>query len=334
MSQIREPVARSKQTLATLYESIHIELEQVESRLRAELVSEHSGVQAVLKHGLRLGGKRLRPALLLLAGQAVGPLTDDHITLAAVVEMIHTATLVHDDVLDEAVIRRHVDTVNARWNNETSVLLGDFLFTHAFYMASTLESTDACRTIGRATNIVCDGELRQTLSRGDTLLSEEDYRTIIGRKTAELCACCCQLGAQAANAETDTVQELASFGHALGIAFQITDDLLDLEGDEQNMGKSLGTDLAKQKMTLPLIHARDHLQPTEQKEFLDLLGKEGPIDREELFQWLGHHDSLAYARSEAQQAADRAASHLACLAPSAAKETLLAIAKFVVARQM
>ena len=169
--------------------------------LQNELHSEHPRSYAVIRHGLGLGGKRLRPALLLLAGQAVGRLVDEHIVLAAVVEMIHTATLVHDDVLDEAAVRRHVDTVNARWNNETSVLLGDFLFTHAFYLSSTLDSTYACRTIGRSTNIVCDGELRQTLSSGDVNLSEEDYLAIVEAKTAELCACCCELGAHYAGGD-------------------------------------------------------------------------------------------------------------------------------------
>src|SRR5262249_5721018 len=162
------------------------ELRRVDIRLHEELRSDHPDADAVIRHGIRLAGKRLRPALLLLAGQAVGKLGDDHVTLAAVVEMIHTATLVHDDVLDEAALRRHIDTVNARWNNETSVLLGDFLFTHAFYLASTLESTYACRTIGRSTNIVCDGELRQTITSGDVTLSEDDYLAIVDAKTAEL----------------------------------------------------------------------------------------------------------------------------------------------------
>ena len=194
MSTVRQPPADLQQTLAALYATVGSELRRVDTRLADELQSDHAQANEVIRHGIRLSGKRLRPALLLLAGQAVGPLRDEHITLAAVVEMIHTATLVHDDVLDEAAIRRHEDTVNARWNNETSVLLGDFLFTHAFYLASTLESTYACRTIGRATNIVCDGELRQTITSGDVNLSEDDYLAIVEAKTAELCACCLRAG--------------------------------------------------------------------------------------------------------------------------------------------
>ena len=137
--------------------------------------SNYPFVDELVRYGCLLGGKRLRPALLLLAAKATGQVTDDHLTLAAVVEMIHTATLVHDDVLDEASVRRHLATVNARWDNEASVLLGDFLFSHAFYLASTLESTLACRLIGRSTNIVCEGEMRQKGSRADFSLDEASY---------------------------------------------------------------------------------------------------------------------------------------------------------------
>ena len=322
-----------RDTLASLYATIGPELCRVDARLAAELHSDFPEADAVICHGVRLGGKRLRPALLLLSGQAVGPLRDEHMTLAAVVEMIHTATLVHDDVLDEAAIRRHEDTVNARWNNETSVLLGDFLFTHAFYLASTLESTYACRTIGRATNIVCDGELRQTLASGDVRLSEDDYLAIVEAKTAELCACCCELGAHYAGGDSETVNRLDAFGRYLGIAFQIADDLLDLEGNEAATGKSLGTDLAKRKMTLPLIHARDSLSPPDRKRFLAALAADATAEREALLEWLAAHDSLGYTRARAQAYADRAQCQLDCLPDSRARDALAALAEFAVARR-
>jgi octaprenyl-diphosphate synthase len=319
--------------LAVLYASIKPELRRVDARLHDELHSDHPEADAVIRHGIRLAGKRLRPALLLLAGQAVGELGDDHITLAAVVEMIHTATLVHDDVLDEAALRRHIDTVNARWNNETSVLLGDFLFTHAFYLASTLDSTFACRLIGRSTNIVCDGELRQTITSGDVNLSEEDYLAIVEAKTAELCACCCELGAHYAGGDSDAVARLASFGRNLGIAFQIADDLLDLEGNESATGKSLGTDLAKCKMTLPLIHCRENLEPHERAAFLTALVADRATGRDALLARLARHDSFTYARDQAQLYADRAQAELAGLAESPAKEALSALAEFAIARR-
>ena len=181
--------------------------------------------------------------------------------------MIHTATLVHDDVLDEASIRRHEDTVNARWNNQTSILLGDYLFTHAFFLASSLDTTFGCRTIGRSTNIVCEGELLQTAASGNFELSREEYFKIIQAKTAELCACCCRLGAHYAGGDEQTVEKMAMFGWKLGSSFQIADDLLDLIGDPETVGKSLGTDLSKRRMTLPLILLRDQLGGAATSEF-------------------------------------------------------------------
>ena len=184
-----------------LYEPIKDHLEAAEDVLRQELKNDSPFVNELLQYGGQLGGKRLRPALLLLTATATGSVTPDHYVLAAVVEMIHTATLVHDDVLDEADMRRHLATVNSRWNNETSVLLGDYLFTHAFYLASTLESTYACRRIGRSTNIVCEGELRQVGNRGNHALREDEYFDIINGKTAELCACACHLGREVCRSE-------------------------------------------------------------------------------------------------------------------------------------
>src|SRR5258706_10969277 len=169
--------------LQLLLAPIADELKEVERILKAELSSEHPFVNELVSYGCMLGGKRLRPALLLLTAKAAGGSAKPaHLTLATVVEMIHTATLVHDDVLDDAVMRRHLATVNARWDNEASVLLGDFLFTHAFYLASTLDSVLGCRLIGRATNIVCEGELRQKGSRGKFDLSESEYLEIVEAK--------------------------------------------------------------------------------------------------------------------------------------------------------
>ena len=167
--------------------------------------------------------------------------------------MIHTATLVHDDILDESMVRRHAATVNAEWGNETAVLMGDYLFTHAFHLAASLETTLACRWIGHATNLVCEGEMQQVHNRGNFDLDEEDYFAIIRGKTAELTAVSCRLGAHYAGAPESTVRAMDDYGRDLGVAFQIADDVLDLWGEERAIGKSLGTDLEKQKLTLPLI---------------------------------------------------------------------------------
>src|SRR6185436_1221325 len=224
--------------LQSLFAPITAELAEVEALLKAELRSDYPFVDELVRYGCLLGGKRLRPSLLLLVAKAAGgQATPDHITLAAVVEMIHTATLVHDDVLDEAQMRRHLATVNSRWDNEASVLLGDFLFTHAFYLASTLDSVLGCRLIGRATNIVCEGELRQKGSRGNFELTEQEYLSIIEGKTAELTAVSCRLGAMFSGASEKLAGEMDGFGRDLGIAFQIADDLLDVLGEERTTGK-------------------------------------------------------------------------------------------------
>ncbi|WP_425400588.1 polyprenyl synthetase family protein [Aeoliella sp.] len=331
MTRVGATTAGSRRAVGDMFADIRTSLEGVERRLQEELRSRHDNVDQVVRHGYRLGGKRLRPALLLLAGQATGELTDAHETLAVVVEMIHTATLVHDDVLDEADLRRHVDTVNARWGNETSVLLGDFLFSHAFYLAATVGTAEACQLIGKSTNRVCEGEMQQTLAEGDLSLSEDDYYSIIDAKTAELCACCSELGARFSDADDQTVAALASYGRNLGMAFQIADDLLDLAGDEQATGKSLGRDLAKRKMTLPLIHARDTLVDGPRTSFLALLEQGTQVAA--TVATLKELGSLDYARGVAQQFAEKAAADLSCLADSPAKATLEHLAAFVVSRQ-
>ncbi len=316
-----------------LYAPIAAELAASEDLLRGELTSDDPFVDGLVKHAFRLGGKRLRPALLLLAARATGPLVRDHVVLAAVVEMIHTATLVHDDVLDEAALRRHRDTLNARNGNEASVLVGDFLFTHAFYLASSLQTTFACQTIGRATNIVCAGELRQINSRGNFALSEAEYLAIIEAKTAELCACCCRLGAHYAGAEADVEDALARYGRNLGIAFQITDDMLDLVGDELSMGKSLGTDLEKQKPTLPLIRLLAEASSGQRTELIELLGSDNCADRQQVNLWLERSDALEYTRERAQWYANQARDAANSLPGSAAAEALAKLAELVISRQ-
>jgi octaprenyl-diphosphate synthase len=320
--------------LRTLYAPVAAELAEVEALLKAELKSDYPFVDELVRYGCLLGGKRLRPALLLLTAKAIGGrATREHITLAAVVEMIHTATLVHDDVLDEAQMRRHLATVNARWDNEASVLLGDFLFTHAFYLASTLDSVLGCRLIGRATNVVCEGELRQKGSRGDFRLSETEYLEIIEAKTAELTAVSCRLGALFANAGEDVVEQMDGFGRDLGIAFQIADDLLDVLGEEHATGKSLGTDLEKQKPTLPVIRALETAKASDRQAILELVS--GDERRPELLApYLERYEAVEYARQRAYGFANRARRRLDFLAASPARDVLAATTEFVVCRSM
>lgn len=328
MSSVRPLPIDTKSLLSELFEPIRRDLAIADALLEAELKHSNPFIDELAQRSYRVGGKRLRPALLLLSAQAVGGVNAAHHTLAAVVEMVHTATLVHDDVLDEATLRRHEETINARWENQVSVLLGDYLFTHAFYLASTLETTHGCRTIGRSTNIVCEGELLQNAASGNFDLSREQYLRIIDAKTAELCACCCNLGAHYAGGDEATVDHLQQFGRHLGMAFQIADDLLDLEGDEQTTGKSLGTDLAKEKMTLPLIYLRDELGPGEQERLRSLAAEPDS----QLLTWLEDSGALSHARDVALAHSQLAEQELATLPDSPAKEALLTTCQFVTRR--
>ncbi len=315
---------------ARMYLPIATEMEQVEETFRREMHSSYKYVDELVRYGVMLGGKRLRPALLLLTARAVGEVCPAHITLATVVEMIHTATLVHDDVLDNAATRRHLATVNARWDDEASVLLGDFLFSHAFYMTAAVDAA-ACRTIGRATNIVCEGELRQKGSRGCFELTEEDYYGIINAKTAELTAVCCELGARYAGASDAVATNMQSYGRELGIAFQIADDLLDFTGEEHETGKTLGTDLQQQKPTLPLIHTLNNTaSAAERVAILDLLADQSPVTA--ILPHLDANGSLEYARQQAIAFADRAIARLESVPASPAKEVLRMLPDFAVRR--
>ncbi|HEY4308583.1 MAG TPA: polyprenyl synthetase family protein [Pirellulales bacterium] len=334
MSRLADVSGESnKGLLERLYNPIAEELAQAEDILRSELRSKFPFVDELVRHSFRLGGKRLRPALVLLAAKATGTVAHDHLVLAAVMEMIHTATLVHDDVLDQASLRRHLDTVNARWGNETSVLLGDYLFTHSFYLASTLGTTFACRTIGKATNIVCEGELRQIASRGNYDLTEQAYFDIIEAKTAELCSCCCRLGAHYAGADAEVEESLARFGRYLGIAFQIIDDLLDMQGDEDTTGKSLGTDLEQRKPTLPLIRLLGQVDQAQRATIIAALETNAPDCDGALDRWFEASDALAYTRDKARWYVDLARAELAQLPTSDARTVLESVAEFSLERQ-
>ncbi len=333
MQQLTEDRAKVSRALQLLYAPVRRELEQVEQVLRAELRSDHPFVDRLVRHGFRLGGKRLRPALVLLSAKASGTLCSEHLVLAAAVEMIHTATLIHDDVLDEATLRRHLETVNARWDNEASVLLGDYLLARSIRMASEVDGSFACRAIGDAAQTMCEGELRQIQTRGNYDLSEEEYLEIIASKTAALTACCCRLGSHYAGAEPAVCRTLTRFGRHLGVAFQIADDLLDVLGDEATAGKSLGTDLAKQKPTLPLIRLLSGVSRRDRTEIIEVLSRSGNHHREALRPWIHGSDAVSYARDKAFWYARLAADELDGLPPTETRDVLKRLTGFVVTRE-
>ncbi len=333
MNEAAEHRVETPQTLPALYAPIQGGLEQVEELFRDVLRSKYPFVDDLVKYGFRLGGKRLRPALVLLSGLACGGQTPAHPLLAAAMEMIHTATLIHDDVLDEATVRRHLDTVNARWDTETSVLLGDYLFARALCLASSLDDVFASREIHHATRVMCEGELRQIESRGDYSLTEEQYYEIVRGKTAALTASCCRLGAHYACGDVEAEESLARYGMHLGVAFQIADDLLDVLGDEAKVGKSLGTDLLKQKSTLPLIRLLDRASAETRVRLIAQLRSSDNHHGEMLRPYWDSTDSIEYSREKAALSCQLAVRELETLPPSAARDSLAGLAEFVVRRQ-
>lgn len=325
-------------TAAECFLPILDDLRRVDEVLRERLNSDAPYVDELLRYVADLGGKRLRPALLLLAAKASRDVQPAHHVLAAVVEMIHTATLVHDDVLDEAEERRHRPTVHRRWGVKTAILLGDHLFSRAFHLASTVGDAETCEIIGRSTNIVCEGELWQNGESGKWEMPEEDYLTMIGQKTAELCACCCELGARHAGASVEVVEALRRYGNYLGIAFQIADDVLDLTGRSELTGKSLGTDLHLGKPTLPLIHWLARMSPGERRAkirgLVDATAKNGDGRdlRGDIGRGIASSGAVDYALARARAFAESARGELEQLAPSDAKDSLTRLCQFVVAR--
>jgi len=308
------------------------DLAEVERILVRTVTARRGHVAKLVNHVERYRGKRLRPILLLLTARACGQVSRAHHILAAVVEMIHTATLVHDDVLDEAQLRRHVPTINAHWGNKASILLGDMLFSQAFHLASTVGDAHACEIIGRATDRVCEGELHQIMERGNLDLSESEYLDIIDGKTAELTACCCRLGALYAGADELVVEQMSDFGRCLGTAFQIADDLLDLTGREDATGKTLGTDLHQQKLTLPIIHMLQRL-PAEKAAQARRLLAEPPMTRESWWPLLQETGAVQYARHCADEHAAKARHALRCIPASDARDVLESLTDWSIRRE-
>ncbi len=238
--------------LTELYAPIGKEIDRLERFLAKEFAAEDEFIVSLLEHVRRFRGKRIRPALLLIIGKTgSGHVSKDQIKIAAVVELIHTATLVHDDILDDASLRRNVETVHKRWGERAAVLLGDFIYSRAFALST--EVPGMAQILSRTTNTICEGELLQIRHRFQPDFSEEVYLEIIHKKTAILYGVACELGARLAGFDETDCRRFHAFGIGLGAAFQIVDDCMDYAVDETVVGKSLGTDLHQGKVTLPLI---------------------------------------------------------------------------------
>jgi octaprenyl-diphosphate synthase len=245
--------APAPDSLARVTALVQPHLDQVEQRIVDQAAAFDPAIEGYVSYAIGGRGKRLRPLVALLSGGATGEINSEHVDLAVIVELIHVATLVHDDVMDEAQRRRAQPTVNARWGNSLSVLLGDCLFAHALNLSTQFKNSEIGRAIARAAKEICSGEMIQTQRRFDLKLGVEDYLRIVKMKTGSLFAVAAELGATISQADSKIIERLKDFGMRVGTAYQIYDDCLDIAGEESASGKTLGTDLRKGKFTLPIL---------------------------------------------------------------------------------
>jgi octaprenyl-diphosphate synthase len=315
-------------TLDFLNSVIGDDMAAVDRVLRESLESDVVMIREVASYIIAGGGKRLRPALLLLAARACGYEGRDHHTLAAAIEMIHTATLLHDDVVDESQLRRGHATANARFGNPASVLVGDFLYSRTFQLMVGVNRMRVLSIVADATNLIAEGEVLQLLHTGDAAVDERAYFDVIERKTAKLFEAAGRIGAVLGGAGRETEDALARYSMHLGTAFQIMDDVLDYSGDASAIGKNLGDDLGEGKMTLPLIRAVAIGTRDEADLIRHAVASGGLTDFAPVLAALQRTGALDYARERAAAESDAAARCLEVLRPSAAATSLLQLSTF------
>lgn len=279
------------------------------------------------------GGKRMRPLLSILAARAVDYNGEAHLKLAAIIEFIHTASLLHDDVVDESMLRRGRETANALFGNSASVLVGDFLYTRSFQMMTELGSMEVLEVLADATNVLAEGEVLQLMNCNDPNTTEESYMRVIYCKTAKLFEAATRLAGVLADSPKEIQVALADYGKYLGTAFQLTDDLLDYTADTEELGKNIGDDLAEGKPTLPLIYAIAHGSETEQALIRTAIEKgDGTDSIDPILAALDNCGALEYTYERAQEEAEKAIGALSILPESDYKQALISLAKIAVAR--
>ena len=304
----------------------------VDALIRSRLASDVVLINQVAEHIVSAGGKRLRPMLVMLAGRATGAIGAEHHQLAAIVEFIHTSTLLHDDVVDESDLRRGRSTANAIWGNAASVLVGDFLYSRSFQLMVELDRMDVMRLLADTTNRIAEGEVLQLLHVRNPDTDEAAYLRVIERKTAVLFAAGTRLGAMASGADVATAQALYDYGMALGHAFQIADDVLDYSADAADLGKNLGDDLAEGKATLPLIHAIAHSDPDTAQRLRTIIEHGDGSAMPEVLAAIHATGGLEYSRRRAMDYAASATAALAGLPDSPALAALHGLARYAVER--
>jgi octaprenyl-diphosphate synthase len=331
-SSTRAETALLQSDIGPVFDLCESEMASVNALIRDSLDSNVVLIRQIAEYIINSGGKRLRPMLVILATQACGYQGDHHTRLAAIIEFIHTATLLHDDVVDESDLRRGKQSAHAVWGNAASVLVGDFLYSRSFQMMVDIDSMHLMKILSNATNTIAEGEVEQLLNMHDPDVSRERYFSVIEKKTAKLFEAACQLGAVLAG-RPELQPSLAEFGRKLGTAFQVADDVLDYTADAATMGKNSGDDLAEGKPTLPLILCREQATDAERKIIDDAIvqGDLGQLER--IITMIRTGGALEQAMQQARDCADAALIALKPLAPSPWKDAMERIACYSVARK-
>ena len=318
--------------IQSIYSLIKDDMSSVDTMIQARLQSDVVLINQLGHYIINSGGKRLRPALAILCARACGYQGDQHINLATIIEFIHTATLLHDDVVDNSDMRRGRETANNLWGNEASVLVGDFLYTRSFEMMVEMDSMRLMKILSHTTNIIAEGEVLQLLNCHDADTSEESYLEVIHHKTAKLFEAAGQLGAVVSNSSAEVEAAMSNYAMHLGSAFQLVDDLLDYSESSESIGKNIGDDLAEGKPTLPLIYAMKH-GSKQQAHVIRTAIEEGQRDKiNEIITIINETGAIDYTSQAAKREVDNAKAALDSIADSNYKTALLALADFSIER--
>jgi len=316
----------------TIRAPVEADFEAVNQFVIDQLYSNVSLVESIGHYIVAAGGKRMRPVLVLLSARACGIDNSQHVPMAGVIEFIHTATLLHDDVVDMSTMRRGRPTANSQWNNPSSVLVGDFIYSRAFQILVSLQNMRIMEIMADTTNRIAEGEVLQLLNKHNVEVSEADYLRVIHNKTAILFEAAAQCGAILAGANADTEDALRRFGLHVGTAFQLIDDILDYEGDSEKLGKNVGDDLAEGKPTLPLIYAMEHGSDTDARLIRDSLKTGGLESLEKIIEVVQKSGGLDYTRRAAEEQVARAIACLESLPESSFRTALDSMARFAIER--
>ena len=318
----------SIQTIDDVLKVTHDDMQLVNQTIRDSLDSHVILIKQISTYIINSGGKRLRPILVVLMAQAFGYKGNKHIHLAAIIEFIHTATLLHDDVVDESDMRRGNKTANEVWGNSASVLVGDFLYSRAFQMMVTIENLEVMNILANATNTISEGEVLQLLNIGNLDITEEQYYQVIKNKTAQLFEAGCELSALISSNDRELIAKMAHFGEYLGMAFQIADDMLDYAIDNDELDKNIGDDLSEGKLTLPLIYLLEHGTDDDKSVIAEAIESQSTKHLKTIQRRINETPALKYTQDKANEFSIKAKQQLIDLPDTDAKQALLFLCDF------